>query len=134
MTAAALELQTAIITALLTDAATAGLVGERVYDAPPRNAAFPYLVLDEMTLGDWSTGTEGGHAHRVTLHAWSRERGKRECHEILNAAEAALSDAALSLDGHALINLRFDFAETRRDPDGITWHGLLRLRAITEPT
>lgn len=133
MTAAALELQKAIVAALVADTGVAALVGERVQDAPPRNATFPYLVLDETTLSDWSTGSEGGHAHRVTLHAWSRERGKRECHEILNAAENALVDAALTLDGHALVNLRFEFAETRRDPDGVTWHGVMRLRAVTEP-
>lgn len=75
MTAAALELQKAIVAVLLADTGLAALVGDRVYDAPPRNATFPHLVLDEMATSDWSTATEGGHAHRVTLHAWSRERG-----------------------------------------------------------
>jgi hypothetical protein len=133
MTAAALELQKAIVAALLADTGLAALVGDRIYDAPPRNATFPYLVLDEMAMSDWSTATEGGHAHRVTLHAWSRERGKRACHEILDAAEAVLGSELPALDGHALVNLRFADAAVRRDPDGITWHGVMRLRAVTEP-
>ncbi len=44
-----------------------------------------------------------------------------------------LHDAALALDGHALVNLRCETADTMRDPDGITVHGRLRFRAVTEP-
>ena len=52
----------------------------------------------------------------------------------MDAVEGALNDAALTLDGHALVNLRFEFAETRRDPDGITYHGVVRFMAVTEAT
>ena len=52
---------------------------------------------------------------------------------MIEAIEAVLDDAALALDGHALVNLRFEMAEARRDPDGITWHGVMRFRAVTEP-
>ncbi len=83
---------------------------------------------------DWSTGTETGAEHRLTLHVWSRERGKSECLAVMEAVEAVLHDAALMLDGHALINLRFETADAGRDPDGITWHGVMRFRAVTEVT
>jgi hypothetical protein len=41
MSSAALALQAAVVAALLDDAAVVALVDARVYDAPPRNAAFP---------------------------------------------------------------------------------------------
>lgn len=132
MTSAALALQKAVVAALLGDTGVAALVAERIHDAPPRNAEFPYVSFGQTSLADWSTGTESGAEHRLTLHVWSRERGKRQCYEIMGAIEAVLHDAPLALDGHALVNLRFEFAEARRDPDGITYHGVMRFRAVTE--
>jgi hypothetical protein len=44
-----------------------------------------------------------------------------------------LHDAALTLDDHALVNLRLELTETRRDADGITFHAAMRFRAVTEP-
>ncbi len=134
MTHPALALQKAIVAALVADTAVGALIGDRIYDATPRDATFPYLSIGQVNTADWSTGSEGGAEHQVTLHAWSRERGKKECYAIAEAVEAALHDAALTLDGHALVNLRFEFAETRRDPDGITYHTAIRFRAVTEPT
>jgi hypothetical protein len=134
MNSPALALQRAVMTALTADTALAALVGARIYDAPPRNAAFPYVSFGPAGMGDWSTGTEMGAEHQLVLNAWSRRAGKLECFDILDAIATALNDAALALDSHALVNLRFQFADVRRDPDGITFHGVIRFRAVTEPT
>jgi Protein of unknown function (DUF3168) len=128
-----LSLQKAIVAALTADAAVGTLIGDRIYDAPPRAVAFPYLTIGQTRVADWSTGTEAGAEHAVTLHVWSRERGRTQAYEIMEAVEAALHDAVLALEGHALVNLRFEFAEARRDPDGVTDHGIIRFRAVTEP-
>jgi hypothetical protein len=133
MTHAALALQRAALAALAADAAVAALVGDRIHDAAPRAAAFPYVSFGEGTVRDWSTGTEEGAELRLVLHAWSRERGKRETWAILEALKAVLHDAALELEDHRLVNLRFEFADAAADPDGITWHGVIRFRAVTEP-
>jgi hypothetical protein len=132
MTHPALAVQKAVFAALVADSAVGALIGDRIYDASPRAAAFPYVTLGDAASADWSTGTEGGGEHTLTLHVWSREWGKSECYAIIEAIEDALHDAALTLSGHALVNLRFTFADVRRDPDGITWHGALRFRAVTE--
>ncbi|HVY20474.1 MAG TPA: DUF3168 domain-containing protein [Bauldia sp.] len=134
MTHPSLALQKAIVAALIGDSAVGALIGDRIWDAPPRDATFPYLTIGQVNTTDWSTGSEDGAEHQLTLHAWSRERGKRECYAIAAAVEATLHDAALTLQDHALVNLRFEFAETRRDPDGITYHCAIRFRAVTEPT
>jgi hypothetical protein len=52
---------------------------------------------------------------------------------IAGAVLEALSDAPLTLDGHHLANLRFIVADVRREADGRTYHGIVRLRALTEP-
>ncbi|MCB1500462.1 MAG: DUF3168 domain-containing protein [Bauldia sp.] len=133
MTSPALALQAAVHAALVADASVGAVVGDRIHDAPPRNAAFPFIALGEARTGDWSTGTEDGAEHRLVLHVWSRHRGKAECWTAIEAIRAALHEAALAVEGHRLVNLRFETADVGADRDGITWHGVARFRAVTEP-
>ena len=133
MTHPSFALQKALFAALVADGALGALIADRIYDAPPRDAVFPYVTLGDARVADWSTSTEAGAEHRVVLHVWSRERGKKEAYAVIEAVEAALHDAPLAVEDHALVNLRFDFADVGRDPDGVTWHGALRFRAVTEP-
>ncbi len=131
---ATLALRAAIHDALVGDAAlTAILGGGRIYDEPPKSAAFPYVTLGEARVNDWSTATEQGAEHQLTLHAWSREGGHREAHLIAGALLQALDDAPLPLSGHRLVNMRFAVADVRRESDGRTYHALVRFRAVTEP-
>ena len=75
-TAASAALRAAVHDALAADAAlTALLGGPKVYDEPPRAAAFPYVTLGEARIADFSTGTRAGEEHQLTLHAWSRQGG-----------------------------------------------------------
>lgn len=133
MTSASWALQTSIHARLTADAALLGLIGgPRVFDDVPRGAAFPYVTFGLTSEKDWSTGTEDGTEHIVTLHVWSRGAGRHEAGNILAAIRGALHDQALALAGHRLVNLRQEFADVRRDPDGETFHGIVRLRAVTE--
>ena len=128
-----LALQKAVFAALVAGSGVGALIGDRIFDAAPRNATFPYATFGDARVTDWSTGTEDGAEHRLVLHLWSRERGKTEAWAAIEAIRATLHNAALDLDGHALANLRFEAADVGRDPDGITWHGIARFRAVTEP-
>src|SRR5262249_54539621 len=133
-TAAAAALRAAIHDALIADTALTSLLGgASVYDEPPRAAAFPYVTIGEARIFDWSTGTDGGEEHQLTLHAWSRQGGHREAHMIAGALLQALDDAPLTLADHRLVNLRFAVADVRREADGRTYHALVRFRAVTEP-
>jgi hypothetical protein len=134
MSTAALALRAAIHDALLTDGALTGILGgAKIYDEPPRAATYPYVTLGEARVSDFSTGTERGEEHQLTLHAWSQQGGHREAHLIAGALLQALDDAALALPGHTLVNLRFSLADIRREADGRTYHALVRFRAVTEP-
>ena len=64
-TAASAALRAAIHDALIADAALTGLLGgPKVYDEPPRNAAFPYVTLGETRIADFSTGSEAARSTR----------------------------------------------------------------------
>jgi hypothetical protein len=134
MSTAAVALRAAIHDALLADGAlTALLGGPKIYDEPPKNAAFPYVTLGEARIEDFSAGGEPSEEHRLTLHAWSQQGGHRQAHMIAGALLQALDDAPLEPDGHHLVNLRFSVADIRREADGRTYHALVRFRAVTEP-
>jgi hypothetical protein len=134
MPAATVALRSAIHDALIADSGlAAALGGTKVYDEPPRGAAFPYVTLGEARLIDASADDGPTQEHQLTLHAWSRQGGHKQAHVITGALLAALDDAALNPDGHRLVNLRFSIADIRRESDGRTYHALVRFRAVTEP-
>jgi hypothetical protein len=109
------------------------LGGVRIYDHAPQGVAYPFITLGQSVIRDWSTGTEDGGEHNLTLHVWTRSGGKKEVHEIIEAIRAVLHDQPLMLEDHYLVNLRHEFSEARLDPDGDTFHGIVRYRAVTEP-
>lgn len=128
------SLQQALYGALAADAGVlAALGGPRLHDDVPQGTDFPYVTLGQSIVTDWSTGTDSGDEHVLTLHVWSRAGGRRQAHEIMGAVRAALHDRALTLAGHRLVNLRHERSEARREPDGDAYHGIVRLRAVTEP-
>ena len=117
MTSAALALQKAVYAALVADAGVGALIGDRIYDVAPRDAVFPYVTIGRMTLADWSTGTRGRRRAPADPRCLvARSHGKSECHAIAEAIRAVLHDAALALDGHALVNLRFESADIGARP------------------
>jgi hypothetical protein len=109
------------------------LAGDGIYSNPPPAAEFPFITIGHSVNKDWSTGTEDGNEHSLTLHIWSRADSALEVYEITQLVRDLLHDQPLSLDDHYLINLRHQFSEARIDPDGETLHGIVRYRAVTEP-
>ncbi len=134
MTSPAVDLQKAIHGLLTADAAlVARLGGQKVFDATPPNAAFPYVSFGRTSIYDWSTGTESGTEQLFTIHVWSKAKGKTETLEIMETIRQLIDAAPPELDEHALVNLQLEFAEVRFDDDISVHHGLLRFRAVMEP-
>lgn len=128
-------LQQAIYNAVTQDGTVKTLIGDpaRVYDDVPADTIFPYVTLGDISTIDRSTSTERGFAHSVTLHAWSRYGGRKEVKDVMAAIQDVLHDAALAPTNHTLISLFFQASDVFRDPDGETYHGVMRYRAVTEP-
>ena len=134
MTASAIvALRKAVHAKLAGDAALSGLLGgARVYDEAPRAAEPPYLTFGDLRSRDWST--QGGHGgeHFLVVDVWSQQRGQREALAVAARVQDLLDDAALSLEGHALVNFRYQQLETRRENQGRYTRASLRFRAVTE--
>jgi Protein of unknown function (DUF3168) len=121
--------------ALMEHAGVQAALGDpaRVYDDPPAEATFPYVTLGRIETRPADVANAEALEHVVTLHAWSRYGGRAEALDVIAAMRAALHNAALAVEGHRLVLLLATFSDVFRSGDGRTTHGVLRLRAITEP-
>lgn len=102
-----------------------------IYDHVPKNAPYPYGNLGASNVQDWSSKTFAGQDHRFEIHLWSQMSGHREIKELLSLLYDALHEAEISLVGHELITLRFEFAQMLREDDGPLHHAVVRFRALT---
>jgi hypothetical protein len=130
---AARALQEAVFAALSADAPLGALLGgPNVFDGAPKNAAVPYVHLGEILGRDWSTATEAGTEISFAVVVWSRAPGRSEGLLVAERVFALLHDAALTLDGFRLVNLRHVSTETARveTPEGR--RTVVRFRAVVE--
>jgi Protein of unknown function (DUF3168) len=133
MSSAVIALRKAVRAALVADAALTTLLGgAKIYDEAPRDALAPYVTFGDALARENSTSLYPGHEQVLVLHVWSMQGGAREGLEIADRITFLLDDAALSLDTHRLINLRFSALETIREDAGRFVRVALRLRAVTE--
>ena len=123
------QLQQAIFSALNVSAVTSDL-SCGVFDDVPQNATYPYIALGEETVIDYSTKDIDGNESTLNIHVWSQYKGSKETKQIMDKIHDLLHNSNLTVVGHNLINLRFEYSDIMRDPDGITRHGVMRFRAI----
>lgn len=126
-------LAAAIRAAALADTGVQALVGDRFYDDPPPDVVFPYLTLGRVDSMAVDSSEREALAHGVTLHVWSRYGGRAETLDVIAALRGCLHNAALDVADRRLVLLFAQFADVFRSGDGRTTHGVLRLKAITEP-
>jgi len=103
-----------------------------VYDDVPQDGSFPYVVIGDDSFADWSTDTELGATSVLTVHTWSRLRGRKETKELQGHIETALNRATLSATGYNFVSLDLLSSESFLDSDGLTRHGVQTFNAIIE--
>jgi hypothetical protein len=123
-------LQSSIYTALNVSAITTTLACG-VYDEVVEGNSYPFITLGEETAIDYSTNNLVGAETTINIHIWSRYKGSKQTKQIMDKVHDLLHDVSLTVSGVNLINLRFEYSDIMRDPDGITRHGVMRFRAIT---
>lgn len=94
--------------------------------------ALPCIVFNDMETRDFSTGTEGGEEHILTLQIWSESEGRKQTHEIAGLVRGLLHDTALSLQGAILVSLLHSSSRSRREPKTKYHLTEMRFRAVTE--
>lgn len=108
-------------------------IGAAVYDAVPRDAAFPYVVLgDDQTITAHAECVTGAEVYS-TIHVFSRLPGRAEVKRIAGAVVEALDGAELFLGPNLTSEARHHDSRFMTDADGLTAHGVLTFRSLVYP-
>jgi hypothetical protein len=67
----------------------------------------------------------------VTVHCWSRQPGMQECQQLMTKAKDAIDRAVLPVTGFQWVTTIWTYAQTLRELDGETRHGILRFSVMT---
>lgn len=107
--------------------------GREVYDDFPENVPMPHIVMGEIDGRDWSDKFRPGQEVTATVHIWSDYHGKKEVAEIMDEVLQALTSSPLSLgDSFRAVCEGLDMSGLIIDIDGITRHGILKLKYLVE--
>ena len=130
MSIAQFPLQEAVYSALSNDNTLTSTLGADIFDDVLEGTTYPFVELGNETAIDYSTKDVDGAEFTITLHVWSQYAGAKETKQIMDRIYDLLHNSSLTVTGFNLINLRFEFSDIMRDPDGKTRHGVMRFRAI----
>ncbi len=127
--------QDALLAHLAADAGVQAALGDpaRIFDAAPEGAAYPYLSVGRGVSEPSGAGGAELITHRLTLHLWTRDTGRRETKAMLGTVRAAAHEVSLALDGgFVLISCRAVYADVFRTADNRLAHGVLRVQAVIQ--
>jgi len=127
--------QDALLARLAVDAGVQAALGDpaRIFDGAPEGAAYPYLTVGRGVSEPRDASDADLIEHRLTLHLWTREIGRRETKDMLGVIRAATHEASFALNGgFALISCRVVYSDVFRTSDSRLAHGILRLQALIQ--
>lgn len=99
-----------------------------VYDHVDQGKEYPYVVIGEDAAAEFDTDTEQGDESLLTIHTWSRERGRLQTKEIQDAIYEALHRKHLTMNNAIFHSIFWEFSDSFIDPDNETRHGVMRFR------
>jgi hypothetical protein len=132
MSSAGLQLQKALLRLLKADGALNERVGRRIYDHVPVQAMFPYITFGTSSVYDWSTSTERGSEHLLSLHIWERGTARKTVLEIIDRLGNVLLSPVCTLEGHKLVSFNVEQTQTYIAANEGGYAGVMRCRAVTE--
>lgn len=105
----------------------------KVFDDAPENEKYPYVTMGEVTARDWSDKFEPGQEVYSTIHIWSQYPGRKEAEEMGDGVLQALTLSPLDLAPNFRAVLDgFESYDLIIDLDGVTRHGILRMKYLIE--
>lgn len=115
------------------DPALAAIIGpDGLHDRLLPRPRFPCIVFGDMETRDYSTDTEPGEEHFLTLEIWSDADGRRQVQEIAGLLGELLAGIGPTLEGAVLVNLVVTALKIARQPKTRFYVAEMRLRAVTE--
>lgn len=119
MTASLSNVLAAYVARLTAYAPLTALVGaNKIYNHPPQNLAFPFIVTRLTDIVDWSTKTDQGFEGYLVADLWTDVHGDVTVLNLFNAVNACLQDQPLTLTAGQNVIIRHESSATQTDADG----------------
>ena len=105
-----------------------------VYDNVPQavdsgvSTSFPYVTIGEDVITEWNTDDSQGCVGSITIHTWSRAKGRKETKAIQGLIRAALARQELTVTGFTFVTVEYEGEQSFLDADGETRHGVSTFR------
>lgn len=99
-----------------------------IADHPDQDGTFPFITVGQFTANEDDDKSSDGLIGILDIHAWSRQRGRQEIHQIMDLCRTLLhhnSSITIAGDSVTLIQHLLTIPPTL-DPDGHTYHGVVR--------
>ena len=119
-------LQTAVFSAL------DGNITADVYDDPPKQCDYPYVVIGDDSFIEFDTDTTVGRNVIASMHIWDNYNGKKRIKQAMGEIDAILNRANLTITGYDSINCVFDSSDIFLERDGKTRHGVITYRLLID--
>ena len=113
-----------------TPAVVAAVTG--IFDEVPQGQDYPYIAIGEDTVAEWDTDGIIGFEATLTLHTWSRVPGRKQCKEIMDKVHMSLHREVFDITGGIVVLSNVEFQETYLEADGVTRHGVQRVRLVIQ--
>lgn len=123
---ATFDVQKAIVAAL--KGFSPDIAGDRISDRPDPATPFPYIEVGETQVLQADVSGRTGADEYLTLHIWSRYKGKMEVRQIAAQVSSALHATSLSVPDMSSAYVFVRDLRIMTDPDGKTEHGIMDVR------
>lgn len=113
------EAQKALYTALSSDSTFMSKIGSRLYDEPPTNETFPYVVLGQMIESKYNRLDNKGFEISAIINVYTKSGrlGYKPAKEILVDMNRVLNQKRFNMTGFNMIQCFFDYVDNDRDED-----------------
>lgn len=136
----AFQIQKAIDAVLIADATLLAMLGSGtsagiVANPVQSNPVLPYITYGDPIAIDWGTKSKAGADTTIDLHVFSETGDPEECANIIDRIHTLLHFANLTVSGNALVFIKWDdfsTIQTESTDERITYHGIIRFRAVTQ--
>jgi len=113
------ETQKSLYTALSGDTAFMTKIGSRLYDEPPTDESYPYVVLGNMIESRWNKISSIGYQVTavISIYTKSGRLGYKTSKEILQEMNRVLNRKKFNMATLKMVQCFYDTSDTERDED-----------------
>lgn len=92
-------------------------------DEPESKGKYPFVVIGDDQIDPWDTDSQDGFECTVTIHVWSRYRGKKEAQNIQKHIYSAIHNKPLSIPGYQVLEPTQTAQDVQPEDNNTVRHG-----------